>query len=75
MNDSVNIHFLGAAGTVTGSKYLVELPGKTILIDCGMFQCVKKLRQLNWKQLPSAMILILQSYSEFFSKKLKIETT
>jgi len=44
-------------------------------VDCGMFQGVKKLRQLNWQQLPSAMILILQSYSEFFSKKLKIETT
>jgi len=48
---------------------------KTILVDCGMFQGVKKLRQLNWQQLPSAMILILQSYPEFFSKKLKIETT
>ena len=52
MSRSANIHFLGAAGTVTGSKYLVELPGKTILVDCGMFQGVKKLRQLNWQQLP-----------------------
>ncbi|MEX0638931.1 MAG: MBL fold metallo-hydrolase, partial [Balneolaceae bacterium] len=46
------IHFLGAAGTVTGSKFLLELPGKKILIDCGMFQGVKKLRELNWEQLP-----------------------
>lgn len=69
MNDSVNIHFLGAAGTVTGSKYLVVLSHKTILVDFGMFQGVKKLRQINWQQLPSAMILILQSYSEFFIKK------
>jgi metallo-beta-lactamase family protein len=52
MSRSANIHFLGAAGTVTGSKYLLELPGKTILVDCGMFQGVKKLRQLNWQQLP-----------------------
>ena len=52
MNSSANIHFLGAAGTVTGSKYLLELPDKIILVDCGMFQGVKKLRQLNWQQLP-----------------------
>ncbi|TVQ67248.1 MAG: MBL fold metallo-hydrolase [Balneolaceae bacterium] len=46
------LHFLGAAGCVTGSKFLLELPGKKILIDCGMFQGVKKLRELNWQQLP-----------------------
>lgn len=48
----MNIHFLGAAGTVTGSKYLLEFPGKKILVDCGLFQGVKKLRELNWQQLP-----------------------
>ncbi len=52
MNKSCNIHFLGAAGTVTGSKYLLKFPGKNILVDCGMFQGVKKLRELNWQYLP-----------------------
>lgn len=52
MDISMNIHFLGASGTVTGSKFLLELPKKNILIDCGMFQGIKKLRELNWQQLP-----------------------
>lgn len=52
MSFSANIHFLGASGTVTGSKYLLELPNKKILIDCGMFQGIKELRELNWQQLP-----------------------
>ncbi|MEX0944746.1 MAG: MBL fold metallo-hydrolase [Balneolaceae bacterium] len=52
MSKKPKIHFLGAAGTVTGSKFLLELPDKKILIDCGMFQGVKKLRELNWQQLP-----------------------
>lgn len=46
------IHFWGAAETVTGSKYLVEAHGKRILVDCGMFQGLKKLRVRNWKPLP-----------------------
>ncbi len=52
MSLPVRIHFLGASGTVTGSKFLLELPHKKILVDCGMFQGVKKLRELNWQQLP-----------------------
>lgn len=48
-NEKANVHFLGAAGTVTGSKYLVEAFGKKIMIDCGMFQGLKQLRLLNWE--------------------------
>jgi metallo-beta-lactamase family protein len=44
--------FLGAAGTVTGSKYLVEAEGKRLLVDCGLFQGLKELRQRNWSALP-----------------------
>jgi metallo-beta-lactamase family protein len=52
MNQSVFIHILGAAGTVTGSKYLIETPQKKILVDCGLFQGLKELRLLNWDYLP-----------------------
>ena len=44
--------FLGAAGTVTGSKHLLEFEGRRILVDCGLFQGVKTLRELNWEPLP-----------------------
>jgi metallo-beta-lactamase family protein len=44
--------FLGAAGTVTGSKYLVEAEGKKLLVDCGLFQGLKELRLRNWNPLP-----------------------
>jgi metallo-beta-lactamase family protein len=43
---------LGGAGTVTGSKHLLENDGKRILIDCGLFQGMKNLRELNWEPLP-----------------------
>ena len=52
MSESVTLHFLGAAGTVTGSKFLIESSEKNILVDCGLFQGIKKIRQLNWNQLP-----------------------
>ena len=48
----LSIQFLGAAGTVTGSKTLVRTAGSKILIDCGLFQGLKHLRQLNWQNLP-----------------------
>jgi len=49
---NIKIHFLGAAGTVTGSKYLIDTPEKKFLIDCGMFQGLKELREKNWEHLP-----------------------
>ncbi|TWT30090.1 MBL fold metallo-hydrolase RNA specificity domain-containing protein [Blastopirellula retiformator] len=48
------ITFHGAAGTVTGSKYLIEAGQAKVLVDCGLFQGMKQLRLLNWKQLPFA---------------------
>ncbi len=48
----MNVTFLGGAGTVTGSKTLVESNGIRILIDCGQFQGIKPLRELNWEPLP-----------------------
>jgi len=47
-----SIQFLGATGTVTGSKYLFESDGKKILIDCGLFQGLKELRLRNWDDFP-----------------------
>ena len=44
--------FPGAARTVTGSKYLLEVDGRKILIDCGLFQGLKELRLRNWEPLP-----------------------
>jgi metallo-beta-lactamase family protein len=46
------ITFLGAAGTVTGSKYLLEAEGKRLLVDCGLFEGTKDLKQRNWDRLP-----------------------
>ncbi len=46
------ITFLGAAGTVTGSKYLVEAEGKRLLVDCGLFEGSRELKQRNWDRLP-----------------------
>lgn len=50
--NTIKIHFLGASGTVTGSKFYLETPEKNIMIDCGMFQGLKELRLLNWEPLP-----------------------
>jgi metallo-beta-lactamase family protein len=48
----MKLTFLGGTGTVTGSKYLLEIQNKKILIDCGLFQGLKILRERNWKPLP-----------------------
>lgn len=50
----MRLSFLGGAGTVTGSKYLVGHAGKHLLVDCGLFQGYKQLRLRNWEQLPFA---------------------
>lgn len=42
---------LGGAGTVTGSKHLLELGGRSLLVDCGLFQGLKALRLKNWEPL------------------------
>ena len=49
---SVQITFLGGAGTVTGSKYLVAHQGQRLLVDCGLFQGYKQLRLRNWQAMP-----------------------
>ena len=52
LKSSLRIRFLGAAGTVTGSRFLLETPRAKVLVDCGMFQGTKKLRLRNWNPLP-----------------------
>jgi metallo-beta-lactamase family protein len=54
LSENLSIQFLGAAGTVTGSKTLIRAGGTKILIDCGLFQGLKHLRELNWQPLPIA---------------------
>lgn len=49
---SYRLRFLGAADTVTGSKYLLQTPEHRILVDCGLFQGFKQLRERNWKPFP-----------------------
>ena len=61
----VKVQFLGAAKTVTGSKYYLETDGLKLLIDCGMFQGLKTLRQQNWLPLPidvAAIDLVLLTH-------------
>jgi metallo-beta-lactamase family protein len=47
-----SITFYGGVGSVTGSKYLLEHEGKRVLIDCGLFQGLKELRERNWQDPP-----------------------
>src|SRR5882757_7672733 len=46
------ITFYGGVGSVTGSKYLRESNGKKVLVDCGLFQGLKELRERNWQDPP-----------------------
>jgi metallo-beta-lactamase family protein len=47
-----SIEFWGGVGTVTGSKYLVQTNKARVLVDCGMFQGLKELRERNWQEPP-----------------------
>lgn len=51
-SSSVSLQFLGAAGTVTGSKHLLRTPSINVMIDCGLFQGLKPLRLKNWDPFP-----------------------
>ena len=51
----MQITFLGAADTVTGSRHLVHIGGQRILLDCGLFQGFKVLRERNWAAFPVAV--------------------
>lgn len=51
-NNGFRVQFLGANGTVTGSRYLVEADGRRLLVDCGLFQGYKPLRLRNWASFP-----------------------
>lgn len=47
-----SLTFLGGAGTVTGSRHLLQLGGRKVLVDCGLFQGLKALRLKNWAEFP-----------------------
>ena len=47
-----SLTFLGAAGTVTGSKFLIERGQRRLMVDCGLYQGEREWRRLNWKPLP-----------------------
>ena len=48
----MELSFLGATGTVTGSRYLLKSAGRSLLVDCGMFQGLKALCLRNWQPFP-----------------------
>ncbi|MBL8822612.1 MAG: MBL fold metallo-hydrolase [Planctomycetia bacterium] len=52
MLDTSSLQILGAAGTVTGSKYLLRFQQQSLLLDCGLFQGLKELRLRNWAKVP-----------------------
>lgn len=50
--DQPSLTFLGATGTVTGSRYLIDTDARRVLVDCGLFQGYKQLRLRNWNPFP-----------------------
>jgi metallo-beta-lactamase family protein len=50
--EQIKLKFLGGAGTVTGSKSMIEIGGTRVLVDCGLFQGLKQLRKLNREDFP-----------------------
>lgn len=52
MNLDPRLSFFGAAGTVTGSRHLIDWNGQRLLVDCGLFQGLRELRELNWAPFP-----------------------
>ncbi|MGC4077331.1 MAG: MBL fold metallo-hydrolase [Rubrivivax sp.] len=52
----MDLHFLGAADSVTGSRHRVDLGGQRLLLDCGLFQGFKVLRERNWQTPPQALL-------------------
>ncbi|HEY1371809.1 MAG TPA: MBL fold metallo-hydrolase, partial [Candidatus Binatia bacterium] len=61
-----SVSFLGAAGTVTGSRFVVEADGRRVLIDCGLFQGKSELKQKNWAPLgvdPKALDAIVLTHA------------
>lgn len=52
MGETPTVQFLGAAGTVTGSRHLVRAGGRAVVLDCGLFQGPKPLRRRNWDPFP-----------------------
>jgi metallo-beta-lactamase family protein len=52
MSTSATLRFLGGTGTVTGSRYLLDHDGRRVLVDCGLFQGYKLLRDRNWASFP-----------------------
>lgn len=54
MGKHVSLTFLGGAGTVTGSRFLIEHEGYRVLVDAGLFQGLRELRRRNWDPFPEA---------------------
>jgi metallo-beta-lactamase family protein len=52
MKSNHSLQFLGGAGTVTGSKFLIRSGPTNVLVDCGLYQGVRELRERNWQDLP-----------------------